>query len=247
MIIYPTIELMRGRCVSLRRGRLDEAQHWDVDPIDIAKSFANAGAEAMHITDLDAVAGNDCNLGLVAEIIRKVGIRVQVAGGFRTQERIDRALDMGAARVVMGTIAVRHPDWVKAMAKFYPDQIVLAVDVWKGQVMVDGWREASVIPPETLIEEFASAPLAAVKITDIDNDIEATESSIGVIAHLAEYTSAPVIAAGLVHNINDISRLKFVPNIAGTLIGRALVRGTVDLKEALAVAAEAKGRVAEFI
>ncbi len=247
MIIYPTIELMRGRCVSLRKGRLREAQIWEVDPVDIARSFVDAGAEAMHVTDLDAVAGDDCNLGLVSEIVRKVGIPVQVAGGFRTQERIARAFDFGAARVVMGTIAVRHPDWMKAMARSYPDQIVLAVDVWKGQVMVDGWREACVIAPETLIEEFASAPLAAVKITDIDNDIDATESSIGVIAHLAEYAKAPVIAAGLVHTIDDISRLKFVPNIAGTLIGRALVRGSVDLSEALAVAAEAKARTPEFI
>lgn len=247
MIIYPTIELMNGRCVSLRRGRLDEAQHWDVDPVEVSQSFAAAGASGMHITDLDAVAGNQCNLGLVAEIVRKAGIPVQVAGGFRTQERVERAFDMGAARVVMGTIATRHPDWVKAMAKYYPDQIVLAVDVWRGQVMVDGWREPCAIPPATLIEEFASAPLAAIKITDIDNDVDATDASLGVISKLAGHARSPVIAAGLVHTINDIARLKYVPNIAGTLIGRALVRGTVDLVEALKVAAEAKGKVAEFI
>lgn len=247
MIIYPTIELMGGRCVSLWRGRLEEAKNWDVDPVDISKSFADCGAEAMHITDLDAVAGNDGNLSLVAEIIRKVGIPVQVAGGFRTQERIDRAFDMGAARIVMGTTAVRHPDWVKAMAKYYPDQIVLAVDVWNDRVMVDGWREETVISPETLITEYASAPLAAVKITDIANDVAETEHSIGVIAKLAEFAKAPVIASGAVHSIDDIARLKYVPNIAGTLIGRALVRGTVDLGEALAMAAEPKEKVAEFI
>lgn len=247
MIIYPTIELMKGRCVSLWRGRLEDPQGWNVDPVDVSKSFVDAGAEAMHITDLDAVAGGDGNASLIAEIVRKVGIPVQVAGGYRTQESIERAFDMGAARVVMGTIAVRHPEWVKAMAKYYPDQIVLAVDVLNGQVMVDGWREAAVIAPETLIEEFATAPLAAVKITDIYNDVDATESSIAVIAHLAEYARAPVIASGAVHSIDDIARLKYVPNIAGTLIGRALVRGTVDLREALAVAAEAKGKVAEFI
>ena len=248
MIIYPTIELMQGRCVSLRRGNLYEADHWDVDPVDIAKSFADAGAEGMHITDLDAVAGHEYNnLSLVAEIIRKAAVPAQVAGGFRTQERIEHAFEMGAARVVMGTIATRHPDWVKAMAKYYPDQIVLAVDVWKGQVMVDGWREACVIEPETLIAAFADAPLAAIKITDIDNDVDETEASLGVISGLAEKAKAPVIASGLVHSINDIARLKYVPNIAGALIGRALVRGDVDLAEALDVAGEAKGKVAEFI
>ena len=247
MIIYPTIQLMAGRCVSLRRGRLEEAEHWDPDPVEISKSFADAGAEWMQVTDLDAVSGNDCNLSLVSEIIRKVGIPVQVAGGFRTQDRVDRALDMGAARIVMGTIAVRHPDWVKAMAKYHPDQIVLSVDVWRGQVMTDGWREACAISPAALIEEFEGYPLAAIKITDIDNDLDATEASIGMISRLAETSRSPVIAAGLVHSIHDISRLKFVPNIAGAVIGRALVRGTVNLKDALKVAAEAKGKVAEFI
>ncbi|MEM6824057.1 MAG: 1-(5-phosphoribosyl)-5-[(5-phosphoribosylamino)methylideneamino] imidazole-4-carboxamide isomerase [Pseudomonadota bacterium] len=248
MIIYPAIELMQGRCVSLRRGNLHEADFWDVDPVDIAKSFVEAGAEGIHVTDLDAVAGHEMNnLSLVAEITRKAGAPIQVSGGFRTQERIEYAFETGAARVVMGTIATRHPDWVKAMAKYYPDQIVLAVDVWNGQVMVDGWREACVIRPETLIAEFADVPLAAIKITDIDNDVDATEASLGVISKLAEASNAPVIASGLVHSINDIARLKYVPKIAGALVGRALVRGTVDLAEALEVAGEAKGRVAEFI
>lgn len=247
MIIYPTIELRRGVPVSLRRGRLHEAERWDADPVDLARGFARKGAEGLHLTDLDAVAGEGDNLSLIAEIIRKAGVPVQVSGGFRTQDRIEAAFEMGAARVVIGTTATRHPDWVKAMAKYYPDQIVLAVDVWRGQVMVDGWRETCAILPETLIAEFAGAPLAAVQITDIDNDVDATEASLGVISGLAEVAKAPVIASGLVHNIHDIARLKYVPNIAGALVGRALLRGTVNLREALGVAQEVKGRVAEFI
>ena len=247
MIIYPTIELMEGRCVSLRRGRLEEPIFWDVDPVEAARGFSAAGARWMHITDFDAMVGDDRNRELISEVVRRAGVLVQVAGGFRTQDRIERALEAGVARIVMGTVAVRHPDWVRAMAKYYPDQIVLSVDVWKGKVMVDGWREAAVIPPEVLIEEFAEAPLAAVKITDIDNDLDATEASIGVISRLAADVRAPVIASGLIHTLDDVARHKYVPNIAGALIGRALERETVDLAQAVAVADASREPVAAFV
>ena len=247
MILYPTIELLNGAPVSLRRGRIEEPQAWKVDPLETAEGFAAAGAEWMHITDFDAMFGDDGNVDLIERIIRKVGIPVQVSGGFRTEERIRRFLDLGAARIVMGTVAARYPGWVRKMAKYHPDQIVLSVDVWKGQIMVDGWREACAIEPAALIEEFAEAPLAAVKITDIDNDIDATEASLGVISGLALHANAPVIASGLVHTVDDIARLKYVPNIAGALVGRALVNGTVDLAEALSVAQVTPEPTAEFI
>lgn len=247
MILYPTLELMNGQCVSLTGGRLDASINWEADPIDTALGFADAGAEAMQITDFDAVGGDGRNQSLISEIIRKVGIPVQLAGGFRTQDRIEQAFEFGAARVVMGTVATRHPDWVRAMIKSYPDQIVLAVDVSKGQVMVDGWREACAIPPAVLIDAFSASPLAAVKITDIDNDIGETEASIGVIASLAEVCRAPVIASGVIHTIDDIARVKYVPNIAGAIIGRALARKRINLSAALDMASDTKEPVAAFV
>ncbi len=247
MILYPTIELLKGRHVSLRRGRLDEPQVFEDDPLETALGFARAGASWMHITDFDAMFGSEENNELIGTIIRKVGIPVQISGGFRTEERIRKFLDMGAGRIVMGTVATRHPGWVRKMAKYFPDTIVLSVDIWKGKVMVDGWRESCVIDPATLIEEFSETPLAAVKITDIDNDIDATEASLGVISRLAVHANAPVIASGLVHKLDDIARIKFIPNIEGALLGRSLANGSVDLAEALAVAASSSEPTAEFI
>ena len=247
MILYPTLELMNGRAVSLRRGRIGEPVPWDVDPVEAAQGFAEAGATWMHITDFDAMFGEETNRDLVREIILRAGIPVQVSGGFRTEARIAEFLDMGAGRIVMGTVAVRHPGWVRKMAKYHPDQIVLSVDIWKGQVMVDAWQEPCVIDAGALIEEFAEAPLAAVKITDIDNDIDATEASLGVISGLAVHANAPVIASGLIHTLDDVARLKHVPNIGGALIGRALVNGAVDLGAALAEAQEVPEPTAEFI
>ena len=247
MILYPTIELMNGHAVSLRRGRIGEPIDWDVDPVEAAQSFAEAGATWMQVTDFDAMFGKDTNFEVLREIILKAGISVQVSGGFRTEARIAQFLDLGAARIVVGTVAVRHPGWVRKIAKYYPDQIVLSVDIWQGQVMVDAWQESCVIEPGALIEAFAEAPLAAVKITDIDNDIDATEASLGVISGLAVHANAPVIASGLIHTFDDVARLKHVPSIAGALLGRALVNNTVDLKEALAEAAAVPERRAEFI
>lgn len=247
MILYPAIELMDGKPVSLRRGRIEEPVSWDVDPVETARGFAKAGASWMHVTDFDAMFGEDRNADVIGEIILKAGIPVQVSGGFRTEERIRRFLDMGAGRIVMGTVAVRYPGWVRRMAKLFPDTIVLSVDIWQGRVMVDGWREACAIEPITLIHEFSETPLAAIKITDIDNDVDRTDASLGVISGLAGEAAAPVIASGVVHTVDDIARLKYVPNIAGALVGRALVNGTVDLAEALAVAAAAREPVADFL
>lgn len=247
MILYPTLELKDGGVVSLRRGRIGEPVTWKVDPVETAQSFAEAGATWIHVTDFDAMFGDEQNREIVRQIILRAGIPVQVSGGFRTEARIRDFLDMGAGRIVMGTVAVRHPGWVRKMAKYHPDQIVLSVDVWKGQVMVDAWQEPCIIDPGALIEEFAEAPLAAVKITDIDNDIDATEASLGVISGLAIHANAPVIASGLIHTLDDVARLKHVPNIGGALIGRALVNGTVGLKSALAEAQAAPEPTAEFI
>ena len=215
MILYPTIELLKGKAVSLRRGVIDDPMVWEVDPVEAAQGFAAAGASWMQVTDFDAMFGSDDNLDIIRDIILKAGIPVMVSGGVRTEARVQELLDMGAGRIVMGTVAVRHPDWVKTMAKYHPDTIVVSVDIWQGQVMVDGWREATAMDPGGFIESFADTPIAAIKITDIDNDIDATEASLGVISGLAVHANAPVIASGLVHTLDDIARLKYVPSIEG--------------------------------
>lgn len=247
MILYPTIELQHGRCVSLPRGSLDEAKVWDVDPVETARGFADAGAEWMHLTDLDAVAGSTENEALVGEIIRKAEIPVQLGGGFRSHDRIEHWIDKGAGRIVIGTLAVRNPIMVKRIATHHPDQIVLAVDVYKGKVMADGWRHASTFDPSEFIHAFADTPLAALLVTDIDSDIADSDRSLGLISGLAAGARTPVIASGIVRSLDDVSRLKYVRNVAGALVGRALVTGSVDLREALALAERPVEAVAEFI
>ena len=248
MILYPTIELLDGRCVSLVRGRLDEPQVWHVDPVEKAVSFAAAGAEWLHVTDFDGIRGDDRNRDLIDRIIHRAGAPVQLGGGFRSLHGIAEGIERGAGRIVLGTLAVLQPDLVKEAAKLFPDQIVLAVDVYRGKVMSQGWEAASVFTPEAFIRTFESDPLAAIVVTDIDADLDEAEDSMALVTRLAGLAKAPVIASGMAHSLDDISRLKYlVPHVSGALVGRALFNRSVDLGEALALAGARTERTAEFI
>ena len=235
MILYPMIELLEGRCVSLFRGRTEEPQIWHLDPRKKAKSFAKAGAEWMQITDFDAMSGDERNADLIRDIIRTVGIPVQLGGGFRSLERIASWIEQGVGRVVVGTLALHQPQLVKEAAKLYPDQIVLAVDVFEGMVVSDGWRQKSAFTPSAFLREFENDPFAAIIVTDIGAEIGDAEDSIALITQLASEARAPVIARGLTRTLDDLSRLKYVPFVSGALIGRALFDRSIDIEAALEV------------
>jgi phosphoribosylformimino-5-aminoimidazole carboxamide ribotide isomerase len=246
MIIYPTLELLDGKCVSLTRGRLDEPVLWHVDPVETARGFADAGAQWMHLTDINGLRGDGDNNDLVEEIIRAARIPVQLGGGFRTQAQVEAWIERGAGRIVIGTMAVHEPDFLHTLAKFYPDQIVLAIDIYQGAVMTDGWRSKSSFTPEGFVAAFDADPLAGIIVTDVDGYIGEGDASLATITSLAAVTRHPVNARGTVNSVDDVARLKYVPNVAGTLIGRALMARDVDLAEALAIAAAPPEPVAEF-
>ncbi|MCY3879544.1 MAG: 1-(5-phosphoribosyl)-5-[(5-phosphoribosylamino)methylideneamino] imidazole-4-carboxamide isomerase [Rhodobacteraceae bacterium] len=236
MMILPSMEITKGRCVSLKRGRTDEPVVWHVDAVEKAREFAASGAAWMHLTDIDAVLGDSGNRDLMLRILRQAGIPVQLAGGFRSLDLINEWIELGAGRIVIGTLAVLRPDIVKMAAKLHPDQIVVAVDVWQGNVMIEGWNKPSAISPQALISEFSEDPLAAVMVTDIDANIEFRQSGLDLLTELAGYSRTPFIASGMVTSLDDIERLKSIPNVIGTLVGTALFNKTIELPEALAAA-----------
>ena len=247
MLIIPTMELQNNKCVTLDKGRLESAMLWHVDPVETSRGFAASGAEWIHVTDLNALEGDDSNVELIETIIRTAGVSVQLGGGMRTRESVERWIDKGAGRIVIGTLAARDPNLVVELAKNYPDQIVLAVDVWQGQVMTEGWRQSGAFTPEGFIEAFGDAPFAGIVVTDIDSDVEDTDAQLGLISSLADTARVPVIASGVVHKADDIARLKYVRNIAGALVGRALFRKTFSVEEALEIARPGPEPVAEFL
>lgn len=247
MIIYPTIELQGGRCVSLHRGRLDEPQIWKADPMETAERYAKAGADWIHVTDLDGVSGENKNTKLIERMITHVGTPVQLGGGFRSFHQIADWIDRGCGRIVVSTLAVMHPHIVKQAAEHFPDQIVVSVDVYHGKVMSHGWAEESAITAQDLIKTFADEPLAAIIVSDIDADIHDAENSLALVTGLAEHCRSPIIARGMVHSLDDLSRLIYVPGVSGAMIGRRLFDGSLDLEELLELSRVNTGRTAAFI
>jgi len=247
MIIYPYIALRGGRCVNLLRGRIDEPVTYDADPVETAVEFAHAGAEWLHVVDLDAVAGDGSNAELIREIIRHAAAPVMVGGGIRSAEQVREWFDAGAGRMVFGTAAVRSPQMVKELSYAYPDQIVLSVDVWQGKVMIDGWRESTAFEAVDFVKQYAGWPLSQIIFTDIDRDLDLPESSLALVTKLASETSTPVIASGLARSLDDISALKYLYNISGAIVGRALFEGTFTLEEALELAAPSPEPIAAFV
>ncbi len=246
MMIIPIVQLQDGRCVSLERGNLEEPTIWHGDPVEKALGFVEQGAEWLHVTDLDAVAGTGSNAGIVAEIVRRAGVPVQVSGGVRADAAVERWREAGAGRIVFGSSAVAHPDWVKAHAKAVPDLFAISIDVWQGRVVTHGWKHEAMFSPEELIHAFEGVPLAAIIITDIDRDLDLPDASFALVTRLAEETRTPVIASGLVKTLDDVSMLRYLPNIAGAMIGRALYDRSVDLAEAIAVARPVPEPIAPF-
>ena len=236
MIIYPNIALRGGRCVNLLRGRIDEPVTFDADPLEVAKSYAQAGAEWLHVVDLDAVAGTGSNAELIRDIIGQANAPVMVGGGIRSAEIVREWFEAGAGRMVFGTAAVNSPRMVKELSYAYPDQIVLSVDVWQGKVMIDGWRTSTVFSASEFVRQFDGWPLSQIIFTDIDHDLELPESSLALITKLASETSTPVIASGFARSLDDIASLKYLYNISGAIVARALFEGVFTLEEALAVA-----------
>lgn len=247
MIIYPYIALKGGRCVNLLRGRLDQPIAWDVDPVETAQRFAAEGAEWLHVVDLDAVDGTGDNAALVCEIIRHAEVPVQLAGGIRSRERARRWIDEGAARVVLATAAVLAPEMVRELAFAHPDQIVVSIDVWKGRVMIHGWREATAFGALDFVRQLEGWPLSQIIVTDIDRDLDLPEASFALVTAVARATPIPVIASGLARSLSDIAELKYLYNIAGAIVGRALYEGRFTLAEAIRAARPDPERVPEFV
>ena len=246
MIIYPDIELQGGNCVNLLRGQMDEPVVYDDDPVEAACEFAHEGAEWLHVVDLDAVFGQGDNADIIHGIIRKSGTGVQIAGAIRSIETVRDWIEAGAGRVVIATAAVKDPAFVRAAAFAYPDQVVVSIDARQGQVMVEGWRETTAFTPVSFASQFQDVPLAAIIYTDIDRDADLPDSSMSQTAELAAEITTPVIASGVVKTLDDISTLKYLPNISGAITGRALFSKTFELRDALSIAYDPPEPIAAF-
>ena len=247
MIIYPDIELRKGRLVNLLDGRMESPVVYDLDPVECARDLVAQGAEWLHVVDIDAVFNEGENTQLIKEIIRQAGCKVQVGGAIRNMDKVHMWMGAGASRVVIATAAVKYPHFVKAAATAYPGGVVVSVDAKGNRVMVEGWTETTNFTPTEFARQFENIGLAAIIYTDIDYAYGFAESSFSHTTDLANHVKIPVIASGLVKSIDDISTLSYLPDIAGVITSRALFSGKFTFKEANAIATAQHEPVAPFM
>lgn len=236
MEIYPDIEIRRGDCVTLVRGEMDQPIPVGRRPLELARDYVDSGAEWLHVVDLDRVAGDGDNDEAVLEILRAFPTPVQVGGGIHTMARARELADAGATRLVVGTAAIANPAFLEEMVSAFPRRVVVSVDVWKGRVAIHGWKVATSYEPSEFIRLLGAHDLAAIVLTDIDRDVDLPDSSFALTMQVAAEAKAPVITSGTIKTLDDISMVRFLPNISGAVVGRALVDGAFTLEEALEVA-----------
>ena len=240
MILYPAIDLKGGHCVRVLHGDLATATVFNTSPADQAAQFVAAGFHWVHVVDLNgAVQGRAVNEKAVEAILEAVSIPVQLGGGIRSLKDIERWIEAGVSRVILGTVAVTDPMIVHEAARLWPEQIAVSVDVRKGKVATQGWTESSDLDAVTVARRFEDAGVSAMIITDIDRDGTVMGFNVEAFGAIADAVAIPVIAAGGLATVDDIVRLrahKGVP-IAGAVLGRALYNGAITPAEALKVAA----------
>lgn len=237
MILYPAIDLKDGQAVRLLHGEMDKTTVFNDNPAAQALEFVEAGCEWLHLVDLNgAFAGEPVNAAPVEEILKQTKVPAQLGGGIRDMATIERWIDRGLARVILGTVAVENPDLVREAAREFPGKVAVGIDARNGKVATKGWAEETDVMVTDLAKSFEDAGVAAIIYTDILRDGAMKGPNVQATADLANAVSIPVIASGGVSSLDDLRALKSCgADLNGAISGRALYDGAIDLAEALNV------------
>jgi phosphoribosylformimino-5-aminoimidazole carboxamide ribotide isomerase len=239
MLVIPAIDLKAGRCVRLYQGDLNQATIYSDDPVATALRWQSEGAERLHVVDLDgAVSGVGVNTTVIEQVCQALAIPVQLGGGIRDLNTVEKFLSRGVARVILGTVAYRQPEIVATACQRFPGHITVGIDARAGKVAVQGWTEATELDALELAKHCAGLGVSEIVYTDISRD--GTEQGVNLDATLAlaRAVPLPIIASGGVATVRDIERLTSLASegIVGVIVGRALYTGAVKLAEAIAIA-----------
>jgi len=236
VILFPAIDLKNGQCVRLEQGDMTRATVFNLDPAAQAKTFAAAGFEYLHVVDLDgAFAGKPMNAHAVEAMLKTVILPVQLGGGIRDLKTVEGWLAKGVARVIIGTAAVRDPEFVKTAARRFPGCVAVGLDARDGKVAVEGWAETSEVSALEIAERFEDAGVAAIIFTDIARDGLLKGLNLDATIALADRITIPVIASGGLASIDDVKAMLMprARKLAGAIAGRALYDGRLDASAAL--------------
>lgn len=236
MLLFPAIDLRGGRCVRLRQGDYDQETVFGDDPPAVARRWVAAGAEYLHLVDLDgAKLGRPVNGDAVQAIVAAAGVPCQLGGGLRTEEHVQQALAWGVARVILGTRALQDPQWMESLCRRYAGRVVLGIDAKDGKVATAGWLDVSECEALDLARRCASWPLAALVYTDISKDGMLEGPNLEALREVIAAVPLPVLASGGVTTLEDVRQVRRA-GAAGCIIGRALYEGKLNLEAALQAA-----------
>lgn len=239
--VWPAIDLRGGKCVRLRQGDYERETVFGDDPVAMAQRWVDEGARCLHLVDLDGARdGQMANLDAIRAITSSIRIPCQLGGGIRDEKSIARLLDMGLTRLVIGTRALREPDWLREMSHKFPNQLALGLDARDGKVATDGWLRVSEVSAAALARQFDDEPLSAIIYTDIARDGMLEGPNFGAIEELKKSVTLPVVASGGVTAASDVARLAGI-GVDGCIVGRSLYEGTLSLADALRAAAAPSG------
>jgi phosphoribosylformimino-5-aminoimidazole carboxamide ribotide isomerase len=231
--IWPAIDIRGGKCVRLKQGDYARETVFADDPAATACHWVEQGAECLHLVDLDGARdGSPVNLAAVRAILAAVGVPCELGGGIRNEETVSLLLEAGLERLVLGTVALKQPDWFRLMCRKYPGRLVLGIDAREGCVATEGWLDTSTVAATELAGQFEDEPLAALIYTDIAADGMMAGPNLSAMIQMQRAVKLPVVASGGVTTLEDVARLAAIP-MAGCIIGRALYEGTVALPDAI--------------
>ena len=238
MKIWPAIDLRGGNCVRLKQGDYNQETVFGDNPGAMASQWCEQGAQCMHLVDLDGARdGLWINQDAVRSIVQSIDVPCQLGGGVREESTIELLLGLGVSRLIIGTKALKEPEWFSSMVSKFPNQLALGIDARDGMVATDGWLETSQTTAISLAQQFAGQPVAAIIYTDISRDGMMQGANVAGMAEMKQATEIPVIASGGVTTLEDVRQLRDA-GLDGAIIGRSLYDGVIHLPEAIALANE---------
>jgi phosphoribosylformimino-5-aminoimidazole carboxamide ribotide isomerase len=239
MIVIPAIDLKDGKCVRLLQGKKDAVTVYSDDPSATAKHWASLGAELLHVVDLDgAFTGEQKNFDRIREIRNAIDVPIEVGGGIRDIERIEKLVSLGVDRVIIGTSAAKDPEMVGRACEKFPGRVLAGIDAKDGKVAVKGWVEVTTLNAIDFALQMRKAGTAGIIYTDISRDGMLSGPNVEAMAKMVNAVDIPVIASGGVSKIEDVRELKRIKDLWGVITGKALYAGTLDLREAIEVVKE---------
>ena len=234
MKIFPAIDIKDKKCVRLLKGNFDNQTIYNQSPLDQASKYKEFGLLNLHIIDLDgALAGELINLDIIESIIKKLGISVEVGGGIRSIEKIERYLNIGVDKVILGSAAIKNPNFLKEACEKFKNKIVLGLDAKKKMILISGWKETTDQTAENYLKKVNSYGFSRLIYTDIERDGTKTGPNIDETKSIAKISAAPVVVSGGISSIQDVRKIKELKsfNIEGVIVGKAIYDGDIKLNE----------------